>query len=58
MPPLPVGDFRFLDDEEIRRFELNSIKPDNQVGYFVECDLEYPTYTTYTSLVIAICNFT
>ena len=41
---LTVGDFRFLDDEEIRRFELNNIEPDGEVVYFVECDLEYPTH--------------
>jgi len=41
---LPVDDFRFLDDEELRRFELNNIEPYGEVSYFVECDLEYPNH--------------
>jgi len=42
--PLPVGNFRFLDDDEIEDFDLNSIEADAKVGYIVECDLEYPAH--------------
>ena len=42
--PLPVGNFRFLDDDEVRNFDLDSIEVDAEVGYIVECDLEYPAH--------------
>jgi len=42
--PLPVGNFRFLDDDEIQNFDLATIEPDAEVGYIVECDLEYPAH--------------
>ena len=41
--PLPVGNFRFLDADEIRNFDLDNIAKDADIGYIVECDLEYPT---------------
>ena len=41
--PLPVGNFRFLDDDEIENFVLESIDADAEVGYIIECDLEYPS---------------
>ena len=40
--PLPVGNFRFLDADEIRNFDLASIEADADIGYIIECDLEYP----------------
>jgi len=43
--PLPVGDFRFLSEEEIDRFDtkfLNSVPSDSSTGYILECDLSYP----------------
>ena len=42
--PLPVGNFRFLTVEEISRFRLDEVEPDSDVGYIIECDLEYPTH--------------
>jgi len=42
--PLPVGKFRFLDEEEIAHFDLSSIAPDANMGYFIECDLSYPPH--------------
>ena len=42
---LPVGDFRFLSEEEISKFDtkfLNSIPSDSPIGYILECDLSYP----------------
>jgi hypothetical protein len=40
--PLPVGGFRFLTDEEISQLDFTQIPADSGMGYFVECDLEYP----------------
>ena len=40
--PLPVGNFRFLEADEIANFDLDGIEADAEVGYIVECDLEYP----------------
>ena len=42
--PLPVGNFQFLSDEEISRFDLHSVAPDASTGYIIECDLEYPSH--------------
>lgn len=42
--PLPIGNFRFLSDEEINDFDLFSIKADAEVGYIIECDLAYPPH--------------
>jgi hypothetical protein len=40
---LPVKDFRFLSDEEISNIDFCAVSDDAETGYFVECDLEYPT---------------
>lgn len=42
--PLPTGEFRFLDSAEIEDFELDSKSTDDNMGYIVEVDLEYPQY--------------
>jgi len=42
--PLPVGNFRFLDADEVRNFDLDSIEANAEIGYIVECDLEYPEH--------------
>ena len=42
--PLPVGNFRFLTEDEIENFDLASVKADAEVGYIIECDLTYPTH--------------
>ena len=37
--PLPVGDFRFLSEEEISKFDtkfLNSVSSDSPTGYILE----------------------
>ena len=47
--PLPVGDFWFLSEEEISKFDtkfLNSIPSDSSTGYILECDLSYPPNST------------
>jgi len=42
--PLPVGNFRFLDEIEIQKFSLDSIAADASIGYIIECDLTYPDH--------------
>ena len=39
---LPLCDFRFLDEDEISTFDIMSIDPKGNTGYFIECDLLYP----------------
>jgi len=41
---LPVGDFRFLSQQEIAEFELESVPENSPTGYIISCDLEYPKY--------------
>ena len=43
MYPLPVGGFRFLTDAELLTFDVAGMSADSLTGYFVECDLRYPT---------------
>ena len=38
----PLCDFRFLDDHEVQSFDVMSLDPHGNTGYFVDCDLEYP----------------
>jgi len=40
--PLPVGNFRFLDEWEIKTFDLDKVSADSETGYIIECDLQYP----------------
>lgn len=39
---LPYKNFRFLKDDEIQSFDVNSISPDNEEGYILEVDIHYP----------------
>jgi len=40
--PLPMSDFRFLSQDEIRNLDILSIADDAPVGFFLEVDLIYP----------------
>ena len=40
--PLPTGLMRFLDEDEIERFDVSKQKETGDVGYLCEVDLEYP----------------
>ena len=42
--PLPVGAFRFLSESEIEDMEWSEILDDNDIGYMIECDLNYPEH--------------
>ena len=39
---LPYGGFKRLNQKEIDKFDLNSIKENSLDGYILEVDLEYP----------------
>lgn len=41
--PLPVGFMRWLEDEEIKNFDITKIPVEGQTGYSLEVDLEYPS---------------
>ena len=41
---LPYDSFKFLSEEEIKVFDLDSIPENNLIGYILEVDLEYPTF--------------
>lgn len=40
--PLPIGNFAFLNEEQISTFDVSTVLDDDQVGYILEVDLEYP----------------
>lgn len=42
MLKLPVGNFKFLDQNEISSFDVTTIPPSNDKGYILEVDLHYP----------------
>jgi len=42
MYSLPVGNFRFLSDDEMRSFDVSTVSSDTPVGYVLEVDLKYP----------------
>jgi hypothetical protein len=39
---LPICGFRFLSDDEIAQINFANVSDDSDIGYVVECDLEYP----------------
>jgi len=39
---LPVGNFHFLGEAEIRSFDVSTVSADLPVGYVLEVDLKYP----------------
>src|SRR5437773_7398848 len=41
--PLPIGNFQYLEQEEYLNIDWSNIPLDGDVGYFVVCDLHYPT---------------
>ena len=40
---LPVGDFRFLSEEEIASFDIAKVNPNGSTGYLVQADILYPS---------------
>lgn len=53
---LPYGGFKWLSDYEINTFELPTITDDDEKGYILEVDLEYPDelHLTHADLPFAI----
>ncbi|MGI9555413.1 MAG: endonuclease domain-containing protein [Cyanophyceae cyanobacterium] len=41
---LPQSDFRWMSDEEISNFSVSKITCDDEIGYVLEVDLEYPEH--------------
>lgn len=42
--PLPVGEFTWMGDEQILKFDVTAIPDDSDYGYIVEADLDYPDH--------------
>jgi len=42
MYSLPVGNFRFLSEDEMQSFDVSRVSSDSPVGYVLEVDLIYP----------------
>ena len=40
--PLPVGDFKYIDKDEYKGIDWRNVSLNDNVGYFVVCDLHYP----------------
>ena len=41
--PLPVGNFRFLNDDEVANFDVANVDCMGDTGYVLEVDISYPT---------------
>ena len=55
MQKLPKSDFRWLSKEEINQFDIDSVDLEGDLGYIIECDLEYPKniHNTHNALTLA-----
>ena len=40
---LPYSEYKWLNQKEIDRFDVNSIGEDSSIGYILEVDLNYPS---------------
>ncbi|GFU21263.1 uncharacterized protein TNCV_4869931 [Trichonephila clavipes] len=41
---LPVGNFRWLDSEQLSKFNVLELDEDSGIGYVLEVDLLYPKH--------------
>jgi len=41
---LPIGDFHFLNDEQLAKLDLSAVALDAEYGFIVECDMSYPAH--------------
>ncbi|CAG0892350.1 unnamed protein product [Darwinula stevensoni] len=39
---LPCGAFRFLDEEEVSQVKIHELRPEDETGYILDVDLEFP----------------
>ncbi len=44
MQSLPVGNFKFLSEDEVKSFDVTKISDESDIGYIILCDLEYPEH--------------
>jgi hypothetical protein len=42
MMKLPLRDFQWLTEDEVKNFDINTVNLDGETGYIIECDLHYP----------------
>lgn len=42
MLKLPMKDFKWMTDEEVQNFDIDTVNLDGNTGYIIECDLHYP----------------
>ena len=42
--PLPTGDFRLLQPDEIADLNIMTVPTDSETGYILEVDLDYPDH--------------
>ena len=42
--PLPTSGFRWMNENELRSFDIDGILENGNVGYFLEVDLDYPDH--------------
>ena len=42
MQKMPKSDFRWLDENEIKNFDIDATDLEGDLGYIIECDLKYP----------------
>lgn len=42
MMKLPISDFEWMSDDEIKDFDILKKELDGDTGYIIECDLHYP----------------
>jgi len=40
--PLPIGGYKFLNDQEVATFDFKLVDDSKGVGYYVKCDIEIP----------------
>lgn len=42
MQKLPKSDFRWMGENEINQFDIDTVDLEGDLGYIIECDLKYP----------------
>ena len=55
MSKLPMSDFQWLTDDEISKFDLETLDVEGGTGYILECDLKYPKklHKSHNNLTLA-----
>ena len=55
MSKLPMSDFQWLTDDEISKFDFETLDVEGGTGYILECDLKYPKklHKSHNNLTLA-----